>query len=786
MSDHEEKRMKLFSACETGDKSLLVKLANSGVNPSDYDMTNDQGKSPLHIACRYGHIDIVRLLIEVYGCSPKVVDNTGSTPFHDVCYFDQVLIADYLIHSPEKPKEYLLSVDLNGNTPFHKANQAGSLRVIKYILHIIFTGKTPQKLGLDFDSEFYSQRATHLNIESLLYFKLKNKIGDAALAVACRHGQFTLLKMYMHYSICKLLNDIPDLVNISNQCGHFQIAHYLQMESTHGHVHDFWFDSQVREVLCYIDDDDYYVSGHHHQLRSLPFTCEKKDKHWNYITFCSQDPAIKSFCMAVLHDNEERIATFLALQEDAFNAADYFDICLAACVADNVNVLSHFFSDKVVSHSCCSLLHIACEWGSKHAVEYLITTRKCDINATNDVGETPLHFACRHERVEIVALLLKTGRCNTLNKLNLSKETPLHLACLNADPTIGNLILGNEQLSDLDVPDKFGDTPLMNACRSGGKCLIKQLLDKGCNPVYVNSLSKEMPVHLACRMQKLDVLQILLNKHGDKLDHRNILGETPLSIALSSYCIDVVTYLVEILLCDVSLTLCTYSPNSIPDFPQEYRIANLPQEEIESDTFQQRQMFGVGHYDRMNRRPSLTNYNVTSDLLHYPMYNYGQVRRKYVTVNTFVHQSHHKCLSGDTALHFACKRNDLKLVQLFLKQSPETATIPNSCGDTALHIAASNGSISVMKCLIASCKESLDNVLNDDGNSVLHLACKHGILKVVELLLDRCSVDLTNKLGNTPIHVACNRKSATLVSCLVEKCSGNLDHQRNKKNETYI
>ena len=89
MSDIGDRPEKLFSVCESGDKCALVKLIKSeNVNPSAYDMINSQGKTALHIACRHGHIDIVRVLVEVYGCSPKAVDNAGGTPFHDACYYN--------------------------------------------------------------------------------------------------------------------------------------------------------------------------------------------------------------------------------------------------------------------------------------------------------------------------------------------------------------------------------------------------------------------------------------------------------------------------------------------------------------------------------------------------------------------------------------------------------------------------------------------------------------------------------------------------------------------------
>ncbi|MCG8624453.1 MAG: ankyrin repeat domain-containing protein, partial [Proteobacteria bacterium] len=298
----------------------------------------------------------------------------------------------------------------------------------------------------------------------------------------------------------------------------------------------------------------------------------------------------------------------------------------------------------------------------------------------NDFGETPLHLACRHRRTEIVKLLLENS-CISINKVNSSKESPLHLACLHDDSSIANLILADERFnhSDIDSPDIYGDTPLMNACRKGNDFVVKCLIDKGCNPAYANKYSMETPIHVVCRMQRLDILQVLVQFCGSdlKFDHRNKFGETPLCIALDNYFTDAVDILVRKKLCNASLSLRS---------------------------------------------------------------------------SVLFHQASQ--LTGDTALHLACERDDIDLVQLLVDYSP--VDVDNSIGNTPFHIAAQNRTTTVMKYLIEKCSGSIDELINYNGDGVLHLACKVGSLHVVNLLLDHCcSVTLQNQFGNTPIHIAC-------------------------------
>ena len=727
MSDSEDKRKMLFSACELGDKLALIKLIKSEkLNPSSYEMITDQGKTLLHIACQYGHVDIVRTLIEIYGCSLNVVDNSGSMPFHDACYYDQVLVIDYLLHVAAKPSECLQIVDLNGNTAFHKANQSGSSQVIKYILYIIYCQKLPPKLCLDIDYEFQSYLPSNLH-----YFLVQNKVGDTPLAVACRHGHLTLIKLYMHccdhFPGETLENIIPYLLYTASQCGQYEIAYYLQSKIAHTNSLSLPISKAIQSKYLHSNtmphtDPMYYVSSSmgdeyydydpygYKTVRStspcpIIVHINQPSKRWS-ITNQYEVSTVSEVLvyMPLLRGDNESVINFHALKEGQLCGSNEFNMCHAACIANDIDQLNLYFSESNIKQGN-SPLHTACEWGSKAAVEYLITKHDCDLNACNYFGETPLHTACRYQRTEIIDLLLKHNP-NAVNNRSGTSETPLHLACLHSDITLANLIL-DKQPSNIDVPDVYGDTPLLNACRVGNINLVKILVGKGCNPLYVNQNSKEMAVHIACRMQRLDILQVLVKNCNTKVDTRNYFGETPLCIAINSSCMEMVYFMVDKQLCDVSLSL----------------------------------------------------------------------KAK--------HQFHTKIKeTGDNALHLACKMKDLKLVQLLLDHCP--VNIKNNDGNTPFHIAAQDGSFSLMKCLISSGDYPLDEYRNNCGNSVLHLACTSGSLDIVQLLIDKCCVTSRNSIGNTPIHVACTNNASKLVNCLLSKCSGNLDSHRNDMNDTYL
>ena len=777
MSGTEDKHKSLFSACESGDKFALIKLIKSeNVNPSSYNMITDQGKTLLHIACRYGHIDIVRMLVEVYGCSPNAVDNTGSIPFHDACFYDQVVIVDYLLHTTSKPNECLQAVDLNSNTAFHKANQSGSLDVIKYILYIIFWGKTPPKLSLDIDYEFHSCQRHTINMH---YFLIQNKVGDTPPAVACRHGHLAIIKLYMHchdHFPGEMLRNIPYLLYIASQCGQFEVAYYLKskvtltssfkqkirsrhMSCVHSSMHDEYYEGY---------DDYFHESSRHHDTINLHL--DKVCKRWNIINHYEVNSVNEiSVYMSLLRGDKQNAVDFLA-QQGQLSSFDEFNLCHAACIANNTDLLKLYFNKDTVTTNKqgSSPLHTACEWGSNSAAEYMITTGKCDLNACNEQDETPLHTACRHGSVEIVEFLLECSP-NTISKANHRNETPLHLACLHFQTgvTLANLIL-RKQPSNIDIPDIYGDTPLLNACRIGNVQLVEILSGKGCNPLHINKNSMEMPIHIACRMQRLDILQVLVKNCNTKIDARNYFGETPLCIAMNNLCMDVVNFILNEQLCDVTLSLKTKSRKTTGDNALHFacKIRDLKLVKLLLDHCPVDVTNTVGN----------TPFHIAAHMGDFSVMKCLIASGKY-------HLDCYLNKRGNSALHLACESGSIKVVQLLLDSC--SVTLKNLNGDTPIHVACYYKYPHLVRCLLEKCSGNFDCYTNNLNDTFLHVASKVKDVDTINILLDYCSTTCQNSNGDTPIHIVCSSHLQSLVARLLEKTDSTYPFV-NKKGQTYL
>lgn len=82
LNDYDEDSINLTKLCALGDldgvKRLVMAENNVDIDDSDYD-----GRTPLHLACSEGHIEIVEFLVEMGLKNINPVDRWGNTPFDD-------------------------------------------------------------------------------------------------------------------------------------------------------------------------------------------------------------------------------------------------------------------------------------------------------------------------------------------------------------------------------------------------------------------------------------------------------------------------------------------------------------------------------------------------------------------------------------------------------------------------------------------------------------------------------------------------------------------------------
>mgnify|MGYP002385230172 CR=1 FL=1 len=119
----------LWSACADGKVEDVRKfLQNEEINKAN----QNDGSTPLYIACEYGHIEIVKLLLNDNRVDINKATNGGHSPFWIACYRGHIDIVKLLLNDNR--------VDFNkantdDQTPFFFACWNGHIEIVKLLLN---------------------------------------------------------------------------------------------------------------------------------------------------------------------------------------------------------------------------------------------------------------------------------------------------------------------------------------------------------------------------------------------------------------------------------------------------------------------------------------------------------------------------------------------------------------------------------------------------------------------------------------------------------------------------
>ena len=116
----------------------------------------------------------------------------------------------------------------------------------------------------------------------------------------------------------------------------------------------------------------------------------------------------------------------------------------------------------------------AAENMDRHGFEALLE-QSADVNAPQVDGMTALHWAARHDDLEMAKLLVLAGA--SANAANRYGVTPLTLACTNGNAALVELLLDAGADPNATLPG--GETALMTASRTGRLAPVKALLARG-------------------------------------------------------------------------------------------------------------------------------------------------------------------------------------------------------------------------------------------------------------------------------------------------------------------
>uniref|UniRef100_A0A6Q2XA51 Ion transport domain-containing protein n=1 Tax=Esox lucius TaxID=8010 RepID=A0A6Q2XA51_ESOLU len=441
------------------------------------------------------------------------------------------------------------------------------------------------------------------------------------------------------------------------------------------------------------------------------------------------------------------------------------------------------------------------------------------LNATDDRGNTPLHWAVQRNQGESCACLLDLGADPNIR--NLSLRSPLHMAVRLGHNALVELLLSHNN-TDVNLEGELGNTPVMMACSidnhealhilvwkdsiynklghypihkaafAGAELSMRVLLQKGeelgCSTEkHINYLDKSYssPLHLAVRGGNLEVIKLCIEQ-GAKMDQQQCDKSTALHFACTQGATEA-----------VKLLLSKYHEGS--------DVINIRDGALQTPLHKATMFDNCELIEYLISKGA--DINVTDCKSHTPLLlatscsawktvelllSHGanlKMKDKYgcnflhlavlqpkglnnLPSEVLQHSNVRELLSaedneGCTPLHYACRLGIPESVEnmLSLNVSPEQKSNQNK---SALHFAAEYGRINTcLRLLEGLTNPRLLNEGDEKGRTPLHLASRGGHVKVVKLLLRKGALFHSDYKGWTCLHHAAAEGYTQTMSILL-------------------
>jgi ankyrin len=404
-------------------------------------------------------------------------------------------------------------------------------------------------------------------------------------------------------------------------------------------------------------------------------------------------------------------------------------------------------------------VHTACMLGKGAELRRFLDTDATLANAKDPLGRTPLFWAARHGRTELVALLISRGaNVNALapsyfqagnvvtgpevhasDRGKVIGETPLLLAAGAGHVDVVRLLLGAE--AKMDMMAEYNRTPLSMAVAGGHVAVVKLLLEHKA-PVDPNPGANSP---LTSAYENLEMARLLLSHKPSRAsmeatlrlaadDHPDVSKLMLDSGAEADFYTACVLGMAERV-----AALIKADPRLIEREQSEYpRLKPLVLAAKHGHVLLVKLL--------LDRGATLQPPGFSMALQTAAQSGHGEVVELLLARGADINC---KDAMGQTALHEAAEGGQLGIVKLLLARGANPL-LTDVYRHTALHDAARTGSVEIAGALIAAgiavdCRD-------DFRETPLHEAASSGRKEVAALLLDKgADVNAKNRRGKTPL-----------------------------------
>ena len=435
-----------------------------------------------------------------------------------------------------------------------------------------------------------------------------------------------------------------------------------------------------------------------------------------------------------------------------------------------------------------SALHCVSYFGIPEVTIDLIKVNRLDVNQRDSLGMTPLIWASKYGREEVVRILLREKRIQPDQHERPYKRTALSWAAGNGREGVVRLFLARQFINPGGVgrqwgksarvvnhlfseryvnpnrPSKYGRTPLQWAVENGHEGIVKLLLErKDVIPDIPERTHSHTPLSWAAENGREGIVKLLLaRKDVNPSIPRTRYGPTPLSRAAGKGHEGTVKLLLE---------RKDVNPN-IPDPADGETPLLLAAENGHEGVV--KLLLG-----RKDVNPDTPNGGGRTPL-SWAAENGCERIVKLLLERKDVNPNTPDILYRQTPLLWAARRGHEGIVKLLLERKDVNPDTPDTMygqtplllaaqnGQTPLSLAAQNGHEGIVKLLLGRNDVNPDTPDSRYGQTPLALAAANGHEGIVKLLLEQTDVNpnSSNKDGETPLMLATSYGRQRVVELL--------------------
>ena len=544
---HTIKSMESNSTCQSDIKELLllyplhascnvVELLSKKYHCNTEELSHTKS-APLHVAAIYGHLEVMKYLINNFNFDPNIVGVNGRTALYYACSNGHLEVAKYLIEECHCNPDTRFEKD----TLLHIAAAHGHLDLVKYFVEDLNINVNIQGL-MKWTPLFYTVQNGHHHI---IKYLIETCHCDASMRDECNVAPLDIAAIYGHLDIVKYF--VKDL-NINCSILGFNKWAPLHYASSNGH----YFIIKILTEECHCNPNKKYEDN------ETPLHYVVRNGHLNLVKYFVEELSVN----ASIKDLNELTSIHYACQNGHLDIIKYL-IENGHCAADtnaiqnvlhcavlygHLDLVKYFVEDLNMNPNTRGFhelapLHYASANGYHIIVKYLVENCHCNADIRDEENDTPLHIAIEFGHLDLVKYFVDDLKMDP-NTRGFQKKTPLHYAFANGHHNIVKYLVENCHCN-VDIRNVDNDTPLHIAIEFGHLDLVKYFVEDLNMDPNTRGFQEWAPLHYASANGHHNIVKYLVENCHSNVDIRNVDNDTPLHIATDFGHLDLVKYFVE-------------------------------------------------------------------------------------------------------------------------------------------------------------------------------------------------------------------------------------------------